>query len=302
MKKQQSALLMNMAAKASIAVAAILVVAKLVAWVMTDSVALLGSLVDSGLDLATSFINFLAVKMALEPADKEHRFGHGKAEAIAGLFQGAVIFGSAAFLALESVKRLAVPEPVTNSQIGIGVSILAIILTLALVIFQKAVVNRTGSVAISADSLHYTGDLLMNAAVIAAFIITHLSGYWWVDSIFGISIALYIGRAAYQVGRTSFDMLMDREFSKEDREKIFNLVLGNPDVMGLHDLRTRKSGTDSFIQMHIELQPDLPLRKAHMIGDEIEATVGEAFPGAEIFIHKDPLGVEEPHDIIKELE
>ena len=177
-------------------------------------------------------------------------------------------------------------------MIGIWVSLFAILITFALVLYQRHVVRETGSVVIEADSLHYTGDLLMNAAVIAALYISSMVEYNWVDGVFGIAIAIYIAVTAVNIFKTSIDMLMDKEFSKEDREKIFNLVLGNEDVKGMHDLKTRRSGLLSFIQMHVELEPTLSLQEAHAIADEVEATVGEVFPNTEILIHTDPLGAE----------
>lgn len=292
--------LMRLAARASLAVAGLLVLVKAVAWFLTGSVALLGSLVDSALDVAVSLVNFLAIRTALEPPDAEHRFGHGKAEAIAGLIQSAVILGSAVFLLFESIARLTRPAPIEHLEVGIGVSIFAIVLTLALVIFQKYVVNKTGSMAVAADRLHYTSDLLMNVAVIGALLVTNLGGIAWADGAFGVAIAAYIARAAWGIGRNSVDMLMDKEFDPGEREKIFNLTLGNSAVKGLHELKTRRSGRHVFIQMHIEMDPEMSLFDAHAVADEVEATVGEAFPNAEILIHTDPLGLEESHHKIDE--
>lgn len=294
--------LMRLAARASLAVAGLLVVIKAVAWLTTGSVALLGSLVDSGLDVAASLVNFLAIRAALEPPDAEHRFGHGKAEAIAGLIQSAVILGSAVFLLFESISRIARPSPIENLEFGVGVSLFAIVLTLGLVTFQKYVVAKTGSVAVAADRLHYTSDLLMNVAVIAALLITTMGGFGWADGVFGVAIALYIAYAAWGIGSKSVDMLMDKEFEPGEREQIFNLVMGNSEVFGIHELKTRRSGRHAFIQMHIEMDPKLTLYDAHTIADEVEATVGEAFPNAEILIHTDPLGLEEPHHMTDELE
>jgi len=284
--------MMGRAAIASMVVASTLIVVKAVAWFMSGSVALLGSLVDSVLDLAASVINFLAVRTSLEPPDEEHRFGHGKAEAIAGLFQASIIIGSAAFLMLESIGRLWAPTPVEASDLGIYVSILAIVLTLGLVMYQKHVVKHTGSVAIEADSLHYKGDLLLNAAVIVALWLSTSGGVSWADGAFGVAIALYIAWAASEIFRTSIDMLMDKEFQPAEREEIFNLVMGNPDVKGMHDLKTRRSGLSSFVQMHIEVDPEMSVYDAHAVADEVEATVGEVFSHADSLIHVDPLGLE----------
>jgi len=293
--------LMRRGAAASVVVALVLIATKGVAWWESGSVALLGSLTDSGLDLIASLVNLFAVSASLAPPDEEHRFGHGKAEAIAGLFQTSLIFASAVFLGWRAFERILDPAPLAQTGLGIGVSVLAILLTFGLVAFQKHVISKTGSVAITADRLHYVGDLLLNAAVIAALLLSTVAQIPAADGLFGMGIALYIAWNAWAIARTSIDMLMDKEFSKDEREQIFNLVMGNPDVRGMHDLKTRKSGLMSFIQFHIEMDPDLNLFEAHHIADEVEATVGEKFPGAEILIHTDPLGLEEA-ETVHELE
>ena len=299
---EKSAHLMKLAGWASLFVAFSLIAVKAGAWMMSGSVSLLGSLADSTLDLLASLINFIAIRTALEPADKDHRFGHGKAEAIAGLFQACIIIIAALFLLWQSGARLIDPVPLVKSEIGILVSVLAIVMTFALVMFQKYVVRETGSVAVAADSLHYAGDLMMNVAVIVALGLTMLDMFPWIDGAFGIGISFYIAKSAYEIGRSSIDMLMDKEFDQEDRDVIFNLVLGNDDVKGIHDLKTRKSGLQSFIQFHIELEPTLTLVEAHAIADEVEATVGEEFSFAEIIIHTDPLGLEGHYQSHKELD
>ncbi len=289
--------LMRAGAAASVIVALVLIAAKTWAWWKTGSVALLGSLTDSALDFLASLINFVAVRASLTPPDEEHRFGHGKAEAIAGLFQTSLIFASAVFIGWHSYQRIVAPVVPDQSELGIGVSIFAILLTFGLVAFQKHVISKTGSVAISADRLHYVGDLLLNAAVIAALLLSTVAHVPAADGVFGLGIALYIAWNAYQIAGDSIDMLMDKEFSKEEREEIFNLALGNEDVKGLHGLKTRRSGLMSFIQMHIVLDPKMNLYEAHAVADEVEATVGEAFPSAEIIIHTDPLGLEEEETV-----
>lgn len=284
--------LMRHGAMASVLVAITLIAAKGYAWWLSGSVSLLGSLADSSLDFLASAVNLFAIIVALRPADADHRFGHGKAEAIAGLFQTSIIFGSSGYLIYWSVLRIMNPVPIEGGLLGIGVSVFAIFMTLGLVMFQKKVIAKTGSVAISADRLHYVGDLLLNSGVIVALLLSTMAGIPAADGFFGLGIALYIGWNAYQISRISIDMLMDKEFSDPEREKIFNLVMENPDVKGLHELKTRRSGLTSFIQFHIELEPDLNLFEAHTIADEVEATVGEAFSNSEIIIHTDPLGLE----------
>ena len=296
-KKQRY--LMRAGASASVVVALVLIAAKSLAWWKTGSVALLGSLTDSVLDFLASLINFVAVRASLTPPDEDHRFGHGKAEAIAGLFQSSLILGSAVFIGWHAWERILDPVVVDHSVLGIGVSFFAIALTLGLVIFQKHVIKHTGSVAISADRLHYVGDLLLNSAVIVALVLSTFANIPGADGWFGLGIAVYIAWNAYLIARSSIDMLMDKEFSNQEREQIFNLVMGNKDVKGMHDLKTRKSGLMSFIQMHIELDPEMPLYEAHTVADEVEATIGEAFAGAEIIIHTDPLGLEEAETVLE---
>lgn len=284
--------LMRLGALAAVLVALILIATKAWAFWKTGSVALMGSMVDSALDFMASLVNLFAIRTALTPPDAEHRFGHGKAEAIAGLFQTSLIFASALFLVWSSGLRILNPVPLEQTELGVAVSILAIFLTFGLVVFQKRVIAKTGSLAITADRLHYVGDLLLNSAVIAALLMSTMGGFYAADGFFGIGIAIYIAWNAWAIARQSIDMLMDREFSEQEREEIFNLVLGNKDVKGMHDLKTRRSGPTSFIQMHIELDPKINLKDAHAIADEVEATVGEGFPNAEIIIHTDPLGLE----------
>lgn len=285
--------LMRFATYASVTVAIVLIVIKAVALKFTGSVALLSSLIDSLLDLAASLINLVAVSHALEPADREHRFGHGKAESIAGLGQAAFITGSAVFLLFEAGDRLFDPSPVENGALGVGVMAVSIVMTFALVRFQRYVVRETESVAITADSLHYQSDLLMNAGVILALVLSTQFGWHALDPIFAIAIAIYILSAAWKIVRNSFDMLMDREFADADRERIREIALAHAEVRAMHDLRTRSSGTSSFIQLHLELDGEMTLMRAHDIADVVEAKIRAAFPRAEVIIHQDPEGLEE---------
>ncbi|MBL4639151.1 MAG: cation diffusion facilitator family transporter [Kordiimonadaceae bacterium] len=287
MSDDKAANLMRRATRAAMMVASFLLVAKGYAWWKSGSIAMQGSFADSALDLAASLVTFMAVKTALEPADDSHRFGHGKAEALAGLFQAAIMSGSAVYLLLEAVSRLWQPVPVAASGLVISISALAIVLSLVLVMFQSYVVKQTGSLAIAGDHLHYKGDLLLNLGVIAAAYIG-ARGYLYADGVFGVLIAFYILWGAKGIVGPAIDMLMDREFSDDDRETIANLALGNAAVFGLHDLKTRASGRSSFIQMHLEVDGKITVQEGHAISDEVEATIGEQFPGAEILIHIDP--------------
>ena len=285
--------LMRLATYASVAAALVLIGVKGAAWIATGSLALLGSLIDSMLDALASLLNLMAVRHALTPADAEHRFGHGKAEALAGLAQAAFVCGSAAFLAFEAVIRLVEPRPLQHGVIGIAVMLFSIAVTLALVLYQAFVVRRTSSIAISADSLHYKGDLLTNLGVIAAIVLATQFGWQWADPLFALLIAGVIAKAAYDIFRQAYDHLMDRELSDELRERIRAIVDAHPQSRAMHDLRTRWSGNQAFIQLHLELDPDMPLKDAHRIADEIEAEIVRAFPGAEVIIHEDPAGLDE---------
>jgi len=287
--------LMRAATYASVSVAVILVAAKLITWWLTDSVAVLSSLVDSGLDLAASLFNLWAVAHALTPADQEHRFGHGKAEALAGLAQSAFVIGSAVFLLFEAIPRLLSPRPVVSGEIAVAVMVLSIVLTLALLTFQRWVVRRTGSLAVSADSLHYRADLLANLGVILAVVLSFWFGWTFADPIFAIGIAIYIVWTAWGIVRQSLDQLMDRELPDEQRQQIEDIATAHPEVVALHDLRTRSSGVHTFIQLHLEMDGEMPLNRAHDIADAVELQLLEAFPGAEVIIHQDPAGLPEEH-------
>jgi ferrous-iron efflux pump FieF len=284
--------LLRLATNASVATAAILIAAKLVAWAMTGSVSVLASLVDSMMDVAASLINLFAVRYSLMPADHEHRFGHGKAESLAGLAQTTFIAGSAVFLMLQAFDRLLHPRPLEDVGIGVGVMVFAILATLALLILQRHVIRVTGSTAIKADALHYTTDVLTNVSIIIALL---LSGYGWpgIDALFALGIAGYILYSAWHIGHEAFQLLMDRELPDEQRQRIRHAALSHSQVRGVHDLRTRRSGHDIFIQMHLVLDDELSLFDAHEIGDEVEASIREIHPEADILIHKDPHSLDE---------
>jgi ferrous-iron efflux pump FieF len=286
----ETARLMRLATYASVSVALMLIFAKLVAWGYSGSLSLLATLIDSSLDGLASLINLFAVRHALSPADREHRFGHGKAEALAGLGQAAFIAGSAGFLLLEGARRLINPEPVQGFGLGIAVMVFSIALTLALLAFQRHVIHRTGSLAINADALHYRTDLMVNISVIVALLLA-ASGWAGFDSLFAIGIALYILYSAWEIVRRAFDHLMDRELPDEERDQIKTIARSHEQVRGLHDLRSRRSGMATFIQLHLELDDELSLLQAHEISDEVEARLQAVYTAAEIIIHIDPVSV-----------
>lgn len=285
---ERRAQLLRFATWASVTVAGVLIVGKLGAWLATGSVTVLASLVDSLMDALASVINLMAVRYSLLPADDEHRFGHGKAEALAGLGQATFIAGSALFLLLEAVNRLLHPEPLEAVAVGVGVMAFAIVATLVLLGIQRHVIRLTGSTAIKADSLHYATDLITNLSTIAALVLAGL-GWGVADPVFALAIAVYILYSAFEIGREAVELLMDRELPRETRDRIRELAYDRPEVLGVHDLRTRQAGHQYFVQLHIELDDDMPLREAHAAADAVEDAIRHAFPNAEVIVHEDPV-------------
>lgn len=280
--------LVTMAGLASTATAGILILAKLSAWLLTDSSSMLASLTDSLMDISASVINLLAIRYSLVPADDDHSFGHGKAESLASLAQAAFITGSALVLVMNGFSRLVSPQPMEHLGIGLWVTLGALALTLLLVTFQSYVVKRTDSQAIKADRLHYQSDLLLNSGVLVALALSWY-GWLWADGLCAILLGIYILRSAMQIGYEATQTLLDRQLPDEEREEISRLTTSVSGVHGLHDMRTRQSGQLRFIQLHIELDDELPLRRAHAIADEVEALLLKAFPASDVIIHMDPI-------------
>jgi ferrous-iron efflux pump FieF len=280
--------LMRWASIASMSVATVLIVAKTGAWLVTDSVSMLSSLIDSALDLVSSVITFVAIRLALTPADEDHRFGHGKAEALAGVAQAGFITASAGGLLLTVVDRFLHPRPVQAELVGALVSALAVVLTLALMLFQNHVVRRTGSLAITADRAHYTTDFVNNIAVGIGIWLSSRLNEPLIDLAVAVGVALYLGAGAWSIGRDAINVLMDRELPMADRQKILDIVRRHPGVRNVHDLRTRSSGLHQFIQLHLVLHPNMSLGRAHVMSDSVEAAIREAFPQAEVIVHIDP--------------
>jgi ferrous-iron efflux pump FieF len=284
--------LMRLATSAAVLSALLLVGIKTWAYLHTQSVALLSSLADSAMDLLASGLNFIAVRVALTPADDMHRFGHGKAEPLSGLGQAAFVAGSAVLVLVEAISRLHKPTPVTDPTLGMSVMVFSLVVTIGLVFLQRYVVSRTSSVAISADSLHYTGDILLNLSVIVAL---YLSAIDWIDPVFAIGISVFMLVNAARIAIGSVNLLMDRELPPEDRAQILALARQHPKVRHVHELRTRSSGLQKFIQMHLVLDGNIPLLQAHRICDDVEKAIEAEFPGADIIIHQDPDGIAEFH-------
>lgn len=281
--------LIRQATLASVIAAALIIGGKAVAWWLTGSVSLLASLADSILDIAASVINFLAVRYAMQPPDKEHRFGHGKAENLAAFAQASFITLSGLFVAIEAIKRFFITEPTSSSTIGIAVMVFSTLITLMLVFFQRYVIIHTKSTVIQADRLHYTSDIFMNILVIFSLISTQFFNILWIDPVFALAIAGYIIHGAWDIGVNAFHDLMDREFNDDERQRIKDIILQHNSVKGYHRLKTRSSGGKAFIQFDLELDGTISLREAHTISDAIEMLVIKEFPEAEVIIHQDPV-------------
>ena len=292
MDAEEGARLLRLATHLSVSVALVLIIAKGYAWWQTDSVAILASLVDSLMDAGASLLNLFAVRYALAPADASHRWGHGKAEAIAGLGQGLFIIASGLFLVSEAIQRLLQPEPLAAFPVGVGVMVLTIVMTAGLVAVQSYVIRRTRSTAIRADSLHYRADLLTNAAVLMALVLAQF-GWLGVDPLFALAVAAYTLKAAWDIISDAVSELLDQELPEAKREQIISVVSAHPKVLGVHDLRTRSAGRVDFIELHLELDDHLPLMIAHEVSDDVEEAVMTAMPQADVMIHLDPVSLAE---------
>lgn len=278
---------------ASLAMAVVLIITKIAAYAMTNSVSIMTSLMDSIFDAVASGIMLLSIFHASTPADENHRFGHGKLEALAAMGQALFILASAGFLFFEAINRFLHPQPVKDAYVGIGVMLFSIFLTACLICFQRYVIQKTKSVGISADHLHYKGDLLLNGSVLLALLLTYYSPWPYFDPLFAACIALALLYGARDIATESFDILMDKELPNEDREKIQSLVNRHTSVRAVHDLRTRHSGQRIFIEFHLELDGDLSLTEAHDITEEIEMVLYQEFPKAEVLIHPEPAGLDD---------
>jgi len=274
-------------------VAVLLTILKLVVAVVSGSAALLSSAVDSLADIAASAVTWLSVRIAQQPPDRRHRFGHGKAESLSALAQAAIVAGSALFVLVEAAARLLDPEPLAHRGLAVLVMLVAIAVTLLLLAFQTWVVRVTGSEAIAADALHYRSDLSSNLAVIGSLVLVDRLGLLWVDPLAAVAIAGWLLRGAFRIGRTAVHTLMDHELPAPQRERILAIVRAHPEVVSLHDLRTREAAGTTFIEFHVELDGEMTLRAAHRITEAVEEKLRAAFPDAEIIIHQEPAGLED---------
>jgi ferrous-iron efflux pump FieF len=278
------------AALASVAMALSLLVVKGYAAWHTGSVAMLGSLADTGLDLLASLVTLYGVKLAAEPADHDHRFGHGKAEALAALFQVGLITASAAVIGWRAIAALGQAAPTRDASFGIGVSLAAIAATGVLLWYQRRIIRRTGSVAIMADNIHYQSDVLLNGAVIAALVLDQFVGIRWADPVFGIAIAGWLAWGAFRASTNAIDQLMDKEWPETQRAAFLDVAARQPGLRGIHDFRTRRSGSHDFAQFHMEVDRDLTVARAHDLVEAVEHNLKQAFPKVEVLIHLDPEG------------
>ncbi len=287
---QHYARLVNRAALAATMLASVLLLVKIFAWWYTGSVSLLAALVDSLVDIAASLTNLFVVRYSLQPADREHTFGHGKAESLAALAQSMFISGSALFLFLTGLQHLATPNEMRGPLIGIVVTLIALFSTLVLVTFQRWVVKRTRSVAIRADMLHYQSDVIMNGAILLALGLSWY-GFKRADALFALGIGVWILTSALRMGYDAVQALLDRALPDEDRQTIIDIATNWPGVQGVHDIRTRQSGPTRFIQLHLEMDDDLPLYQAHKMAEDVEKALLSRFPGSDVIIHQDPCSV-----------
>jgi len=279
--------LLRLTTTASVLTAVLLMAAKLVAWLLSDAVSVLSSLVDSTMDALAAGVTFVAIRFAMQPADAEHRFGHGKAEPLAALAQATFIAGSAMFLLLQGAERLIHPQSLKYLEVSLVVMAASTVITVLLLSLQRHTIRKTGSTAIRADALHYATDLLTNLGIIAALLLNRL-GFQVFDPLIGLLIAIYILYSAARIGYAAVQLLLDHELPDDIRQRIIHIACAHPDIHGVHELRTRQSGATQYVQIHLDMNGALPLRRAHDIGEEVEALLCRAFPEMDVIIHHDP--------------
>lgn len=279
---------------AAIATAVTLIIAKTIAWMMTGSASILASLTDSMMDAWVSGVNLLAIRYSLKPADEDHRYGHGKIEGIAALFQAALMTAATIFLCLEAAARIYKPAPIDSMPVALGVMILSTVLSTGLVMVQRYCLRRASSLAVESDQAHYSTDIVVNAGTFLALFFIHQGAPLWIDSAFAFIVAIYLARTAYGIGMKGYDMLMDRELPDTQRARILEIVRADPRILGLHDLRTRAIGMRPHISFDVEIDPKMSLQAAHDVTRDLESRILREFHNAEIMIHMDPAG--DPHD------
>jgi ferrous-iron efflux pump FieF len=296
LNKSDKEALIKAASIASLFVSSTLIVIKYYGWTETDSISLLGSLADSLMDFLASIFVFIAISFSLLPADEKHRFGYGKSEGLVVFIQSLLIGISGLYVFSEAIQRFFHPIKINQPSIAIWIIVVSIVLSIALVLFQKYVVKISKSKAIESDQYHYLTDLYINISVLISILISGWTTYLFVDSLIGLIIALFVIYSALGLLKKSFKILLDQELPSSDRDQIKAIALTHPEVLGFHDLRTRDAGRNYVIQFHLELDPQMSLLNSHEIIEEVMEKVLDAFPDAEIIVHSDPLGVEEKRD------
>ncbi len=281
------------AGMASLVTVTVLIIVKSAAFLASGSTSVLASLIDSIVDAGASLINYAAIRYSLKPADEEHRHGHGKVEGLAAVFQAAFIFGAGIFLLFESVSRFTGEAVVTDHLLSIGVMALAIVMSIGLVMVQDFCLKHAPSLAVESEKAHYASDIFLNGGVIVILLVLFFGGPAWLDPVFALGVAVYLSRTAWKIASKGVDMLLDRELPDEDREEILKIVNANPEIVSVHDLRTRKAGMDIYIYFDVEIDAEMSLKKAHAVSLDVEHKILKKFPNAEIMIHKDPAGI--PH-------
>ncbi len=288
--------LIKAASIASLFVSSTLIIIKYYGWAETDSISLLGSLADSLMDFLASIFVFIAISFSLLPADEKYRFGYGKSEGLVVFIQSLLIGVSGLYVFSEAIQRFIHPIKINQPSVAVWIIVVSIVLSIALVLFQKYVVKISKSKAIESDQYHYLTDLYINISVLISILISGWTAYLFVDSLIGLIIALFVIYSAINLLKKSFKILLDQELPSSDREQIKSIALTHPEVLGFHDLRTRDAGRNYVIQFHLELDPQMSLLHSHEIIEEVMEKVIDAFPDAEIIVHSDPLGVEEKRD------
>ena len=288
--------LVRSASIASLLVASTLIVLKYYGWVATTSVSLLGSLADSLIDFLASVFVFIAISYSLLPADAKHRFGYGKSEGLAAFIQSLLIGISGIYVCFEAIKRLLNPSPISQPSIAIWIVLISIVLTLTLVMYQKYVVKKSKSMAIESDQYHYLTDTFINLSVLFSIVITGWTRFVFIDALVGLLISGVVLYTSVTLLKKSFKILLDQEIQSDDRDRIKEIALDHPKVLGFHDLRTRDTGRIYIIQFHLELDPDMSLLESHEITDEVTDSVLKLYPDSELIIHTDPLGIDEVRD------
>jgi ferrous-iron efflux pump FieF len=289
-------LLVRSASIASLLVASTLIVLKYYGWVTTTSVSLLASLADSLIDFLASVFVFVAISYSMLPADAKHRFGYGKSEGLAAFVQSLLIGISGIYVCFEAIKRLLNPSQINQPSIAIWIILVSIVLTLTLVMYQKYVVKKSKSIAIESDRYHYLTDTYINLSVLFSIAITGWTRFVFIDALVGLLISGVILYTSVTLLKKSFKILLDQEIQSDDRDRIREIALDHPKVLGFHDLRTRDTGRNYIIQFHLELDPNMSLLESHEITDEVTDNVLKLYPDSELIIHTDPLGIDEERD------